>query len=291
MKWLTIEDIKKQLRIEPGFTDEDMLLESYGEAAEETLLNYLNRPYLDIIEHYGKVPLPLVQASLMLVDVSYQHRSPVSVTNISLVPYTFDLLVKPYMRLASATDGDVQTVTLGSDVKIAFTADLPDELLLKDVDFSGKVYNSMKKDVEKKVTFLREKHGFTEFAGDNVEYHASGCLTFPLLGTKAVQKDKLAIDPDRKKRRAFYPEVCDLFSDYNVFVGGSSSFDMAPAPYNKAYALAEYCKEHGIAHDEVAYVGDDYGPGGNDESVYLSDFPYLTIDDYRMFPEIVSPLL
>jgi hydroxymethylpyrimidine pyrophosphatase-like HAD family hydrolase len=94
-----------------------------------------------------------------------------------------------------------------------------------------------KEDVEKKVTFLREKHGFTEFAGDNVEYHASGCLTFPLLGTKAVQKDKLAIDPDRKKRRAFYPEVCDLFSDYNVFVGGSSSFDMAPKPFNKYYAL------------------------------------------------------
>nr|MBQ4319565.1 phosphomannomutase [Clostridia bacterium] len=36
--------------------------------------------------------------------------------------------------------------------------------------------------VEAKVTALREKYGFTEFAGDNVEYHASGCLTFPILG-------------------------------------------------------------------------------------------------------------
>ena len=31
--------------------------------------------------------------------------------------------------------------------------------------------------------------------------------------------------------------------------------------------------------------------GGNDESVYLSDFPYLTIDDYRTFPQVVAPLL
>lgn len=91
--------------------------------------------------------------------------------------------------------------------------------------------------VEKKITMLREKHGFTEFAGDNVEFHDSGCITFPILGTKAVQADKLAFDPDRKKRRAFYSEVCELFSDYNVFVGGSSSFDMAPKPYNKYYAL------------------------------------------------------
>ena len=145
--------------------------------------------------------------------------------------------------------------------------------------------------VEDKITFLRQKHGFTEYAGDNVEYHASGCLTFPLLGTKAVQKDKLAIDPDRKKRRSFYGEVCDLFSDYNVFVGGSSSFDMAPKPYDKYYALDLYCKENGLSHDEVVYIGDDYGLGGNDESVYKSDFHYITIDNYLDFPKKVEPLL
>lgn len=144
MKWLTLEKIKAQLRIEPDFHDEDTILEDvYGESAEETLLNYLNRPYLDIIESYGKVPLPLVQASLMLVDTSYQHRSPISVTNISQVHYTFDLLVKSYMRLTSSEgEGDVQTVPLGSDTKIAFTADLPDGLLLKDIGFTLKVINA-----------------------------------------------------------------------------------------------------------------------------------------------------
>ncbi|MBQ8187355.1 MAG: HAD hydrolase family protein, partial [Clostridia bacterium] len=80
--------------------------------------------------------------------------------------------------------------------------------------------------VEKRVTFLREKHGYTEFAGENVEFHPSGCVTFPILGTKAEISDKLRFDPDRKKRRAFYQEVVDLFPEYTVFVGGSSSFDM-----------------------------------------------------------------
>ena len=145
--------------------------------------------------------------------------------------------------------------------------------------------------VEKRVTMLREKYGFTEYAGENVEFHASGCVTFPVLGTKAKQEDKLAFDPDRSKRRAIYEDVKQVFSDYVVFVGGSSSFDMAPAPYNKAYALAKYCEARGISHDEVVYVGDDYGPGGNDESVYLSDFNYITIDDYRDFPKVIAPLL
>ena len=106
MKWLTLERIKQQLRIEPDFHDEDELLEEYGESAEEVLLNYLNRSYEDVIEVYGHVPTPLRHASLMLVDTSYQYRSPVSVQNMSLVPYTFDLLIKPYMRLASpSTNG------------------------------------------------------------------------------------------------------------------------------------------------------------------------------------------
>ena len=148
-----------------------------------------------------------------------------------------------------------------------------------------------KEEIEKKVTMLREKYGFTEFAGDNAEYHPSGCITFPILGTKAKAEDKLAFDPDRAKRRKIYDEVVNTFSDYVVFIGGSSSFDMAPNPYNKAYALDLYCKENGISHDEVVYFGDDYGPGGNDESVFKADFVGVEIDDYTTFPEKIKFLL
>ena len=148
-----------------------------------------------------------------------------------------------------------------------------------------------KSSIENKVNFFRDKYGYTNYRGNNVEYHVSGCITFPILGTKAIQEDKLAFDPDRKKRRLFYDEVCSVFSDYNVFVGGSSSFDMSPKPYNKYYALDLYCKENGLNHENVVYIGDDYGYGGNDESVYKSDFNYLTIDDYRDFKNVVKCLL
>ena len=145
--------------------------------------------------------------------------------------------------------------------------------------------------VEEIVKRFREKHGFMSFRGNSVEYHASGCLTLPLLGTEALQTDKLTFDPDRNRRRAIYSEVCDLFSDYNVFVGGSSSFDMAPKPFNKYYALDLWCRENGIEHAKVVFVGDDYGLGGNDESVFLSDFPFVTVDDYTKLDEALAPWL
>lgn len=145
--------------------------------------------------------------------------------------------------------------------------------------------------VAQKIENLRKKYGFLKYAGDSVEYHPSGCITFPIIGTKAAQADKLSFDPDRSKRRKIYDDVVNTFDNYCVFVGGSSSFDMAPKPYNKYYALDLYCKENGLSHSQVVYIGDDYGLGGNDESVYLSDFNYITIDDYNDFPNVVKDLL
>ena len=163
---------------------------------------------------------------------------------------------------------------------------------IKDIEIKRDLkFDIDKGDIENKVNYFRSKYGYTEYRGDNVEYHVSGCITFPILGTKAIQEEKLAFDPDRKKRRLFYDEVCSVFSSYNVFVGGSSSFDMSPKPYNKYYALDLYCKESSLNHENVVYIGDDYGYGGNDESVYKSDFNYLTIDDYRDFSKVVKILL
>ncbi len=153
------------------------------------------------------------------------------------------------------------------------------------------VFECNREEVENKVTMFREKYGYTDFAGNNVEFHPSGCITFPILGTLAKQEDKLAFDPDRSKRRAFYDEVIKEFDKYSVFVGGSSSFDMAPKPYNKYYALSMYCEENNLNHENVVFVGDDYGMGGNDESVYKSDFNFICVDDYTKFPEYVKELL
>lgn len=99
MMWLDLALIKAHSRIE--YDCENELLELYGNAAEETVLNICSRTEeeLKAMGKDGKVPSAIVQASLMLVDHSYQQRSPVSPINMSSVPYTFDVLIKPYMKL------------------------------------------------------------------------------------------------------------------------------------------------------------------------------------------------
>lgn len=146
--------------------------------------------------------------------------------------------------------------------------------------------------MNEKARVIREKYGYTQYYGDSMEYHASGMMTFALLGTQAPIAEKIAFDPDRSKRHVFYREVCQAFSDYTVFVGGSSSFDIVPKPYEKCYALQKYCQLHGIDPENVYYFGDDYGPGGNDEQVFLSPlFKSIKVDLYTQFEERTAFLL
>ncbi|MBQ3050076.1 MAG: phosphomannomutase, partial [Oscillospiraceae bacterium] len=67
--------------------------------------------------------------------------------------------------------------------------------------------------VLQRVDVLRKQFGYTEYAGDSVDFHESGAVTIALLGTKAKIEDKLAFDPTRAKRRPIYPTVVEMFPD------------------------------------------------------------------------------
>jgi hypothetical protein len=105
MKWLELEEIKQQLRIEPDYHDEDALLTRYGNSAEAVVLNITGRTIdeLKAMNPTGEdeIPADIWEATVMLVTLSYEHRSPVSMQNLYAIPYAFDMKVKPYMRLTT----------------------------------------------------------------------------------------------------------------------------------------------------------------------------------------------
>ena len=108
MKFLSIDYIKQHSRID--FDCEDQLLELYGDSAEETLAGVLNRGntvdqmVASLKEEYGDIPARCYHAALMLTEQAYNHRGPTSPTNMSMVPYGFDMLVKPLMKLTEGKE-------------------------------------------------------------------------------------------------------------------------------------------------------------------------------------------
>ena len=97
MKFLTIDKIKQQLRLD--CTCEAELLNDYGDAAEEVVLDIMGLTYDEAVAKYGSMPKRAEQAALMLVDTWYQYRTPVSDRQMSVVPYTFEILMKPLAKL------------------------------------------------------------------------------------------------------------------------------------------------------------------------------------------------
>ena len=142
-----------------------------------------------------------------------------------------------------------------------------------------------------KIAYIRQKYGYTDYKGDGVEFHKTGMVTVPMLGTEADIKDKLAFDPTREKRQVIYPELLQLFSDYSVYIGGSSSFDFTEKQYNKYEATMNYARENGFTKEEVLFVGDDFGDGGGDSHVRIYGMDYVSIDDYKMVKEKVEEFL
>lgn len=101
MKYLTFEQIKAQLRLDDEQAElERTLLEMYGDAAEDAVLTIIRRPLRNVKQVYGHVPKKLILVTLLLVDEWYQHRAPAEPGSLSPVPYAFDLMLKPMMRLA-----------------------------------------------------------------------------------------------------------------------------------------------------------------------------------------------
>ena len=83
----------------------------------------------------------------------------------------------------------------------------------------------------------------------------------------------------------------ELFPDYTVYIGGSSSFDFTAKKYNKYDAIMEYAKENGYEKDEILYIGDDFDDGGGDSHIRLFGLDYIQIEDYNETAEKLAYLL
>ena len=98
---LEMSEVRKQCRIDEGFTDEDDLLAIYIGAAEKRTTSYLNRSlYIDAVPDTDPDGLVLSAdiklGMLHLVSHWYENRSPVSDFEQSETPMSFEFLIGPY---------------------------------------------------------------------------------------------------------------------------------------------------------------------------------------------------
>lgn len=99
MRFLTLEQIKQQLRIEPDFIEDNAYLEHLGEVAELAVENDLNRT-LYVTDVPESDPFGLLvnvrhqQAMLLMVGQLYENREATSDLTMKEVPLAYQHLIE-----------------------------------------------------------------------------------------------------------------------------------------------------------------------------------------------------
>lgn len=101
--YVTVEEIKKHLNIETGFTDDDIYILNLISTAELAVYEYLNGGLSGATTHIiidneevTAIPKTVKQAIILLVSHFYLNRGLVSFAQGFEIPYAFKFLLNPY---------------------------------------------------------------------------------------------------------------------------------------------------------------------------------------------------
>ena len=92
-------------------------------------------------------------------------------------------------------------------------------------------------------------------------------ITFAACGSDAPLAIKSVWDPDRNKRLKMIEVLYRFLPEFELRTGGSNSIDVTRKGIDKAYGIKQMEKHLGLSRNEILFIGDDLGPGGNDAPV------------------------
>ena len=106
LKWLSIDAIHAHCRID--FNCEDAELKQMGITAEQAILDLTRRTYENFVDTYGRIPDPIFNASLLLVQSLYNNRDAEEQRDSKEIAFGFSFMVKNYMVLTGGTPLQVE---------------------------------------------------------------------------------------------------------------------------------------------------------------------------------------
>lgn len=105
LRIVSLDALKRQMKID--FEEEDDLIVMYGVAAEDAIINATRRSYEELVMENRKRKSD--EKRRVSANVVYRHpddgaqlyknREPVSSLSQAVVPYTFDYMLKPWIKL------------------------------------------------------------------------------------------------------------------------------------------------------------------------------------------------
>ena len=128
MNYITLNQIKSHLHIDPDFTADDNLLTMYGDVAEAVVQRHLCILLSELVDGGGVLPPPIRQAILFYVGNLYNARESVSFgTSPTNIPFTYEYLLDLYKNYSDTTSDEFIENALDRLAQATFLSDTPEE--------------------------------------------------------------------------------------------------------------------------------------------------------------------
>lgn len=133
--------------------------------------------------------------------------------------------------------------------------------------YSNDLTNDEKYKLVKTISDFIREYKIKPDTYDQIEDRGS-MVVLSILGRKADKELKKKYDPDKKKRKKFINDFFrDRLPEFEMKIGGTTTIDFTKKGLTKAFGVRKIKEMFGYEFDEMIYLGDDLGEGGNDEAV------------------------
>lgn len=116
-------------------------------------------------------------------------------------------------------------------------------------------------------------------------------ITFSAHGSTAPLHIKETWDPDRSKRLRMIELLRKHIPHHEIRTGGTTSIDVTRKGIDKAYGIMQMEKQLGIPRNEMVFIGDDLGPGGNDHPVIATGVTVVAVTDPEHTKRIIRSMI
>ena len=103
--YLQLYQIKKQLNIDDEFHDDDEYLVDLAMVAQNAVQRHIDRPFEELENEEGMLPMPLIHAMLLMIGSFYAKRESIAFAATTEVPLAYEYLLSLYKNYEGPHEG------------------------------------------------------------------------------------------------------------------------------------------------------------------------------------------
>lgn len=105
--YLQLYQIKKHLNIDESFHEDDEYLVDLAKVAENAIQKHIDMELSLLEDKDGTIPMPIIQAMLLMIGSFYAKRESIGFANSTEVPLGYEYLLSLYKNYNGSIKGTV----------------------------------------------------------------------------------------------------------------------------------------------------------------------------------------